>query len=148
MNEQNLRPMNQRSKSEARALATKGGIKSGEVRRRKRDMRELCNEILNTVVTDEEVADQLIKAGVDDTYGGLLLFRAIQKAHESPAMLEKVMTLAGYSMEKIEQVIEDKSVPDKIRMEFVSYDKERLSPDDRATMEQLEAKCMQVETRE
>ena len=119
MGKDNLIPMNKRTKEEQKAIATKGGIKSGQVRRRKRDMRELCNEILNTVVTDEEVADKLIKAGVDDTYGGLMLFRAIQGAHESPQMLDKVLTLAGYNCQRIEQVIDDKrDWPDRIRLVF------------------------------
>lgn len=115
----NLIPMNKRTKEEQKAIATKGGIKSGEVRRRKRDMRELCNEILNTVITDDEVADKLIKAGVDDTYGGLMLFRAIQEAHKSPQMLEKVLTLAGYNVQRVEQVIDDKrAVPDRLQIIF------------------------------
>lgn len=119
MGAENLIPMNKRTKDEQKAIATKGGIKSGQVRRRKRDMRELCNEILNTVVTDEELADKLIKAGVDDTYGGLMLFRAIQGAHESPQMLDKVLTLAGYNCQRIEQVIDDKrDWPDRIRLVF------------------------------
>lgn len=119
MGAENLIPMNKRTKEEQKAIATKGGIKSGQVRRRKRDMRELCNEILNTVVTDEELADKLIKAGVDDTYGGLMLFRAIQGAHESPQMLEKVLTLAGYNVQRVEQVIDDKrAVPDRLQIIF------------------------------
>lgn len=119
MGAENLIPMNKRTKEEQKVIATKGGIKSGQVRRRKRDMRELCNEILNTVVTDEELADKLIKAGVDDTYGGLMLFRAIQGAHESPQMLEKVLTLAGYNVQRVEQVIDDKrAVPDRLQIIF------------------------------
>lgn len=118
MGAENLIPMNKRTKEEQKAIATKGGIKSGQVRRRKRDMRELCNEILNTVVTDEELADKLIKAGVDDTYGGLLLFRAIQGAHESPQMLDKVLTLAGYSCQRVESIVDDKREYPRIRLVF------------------------------
>lgn len=118
MSAQDLIPLNRRTKAEQKAIATKGGIKSGQVRRRKRDMRELCNEILNTVITDEELADKLIKAGVDDTYGGLMLFRAIQGAHESPQMLDKVLTLAGYNCQRIEQVIDDKRDWPRLRVVF------------------------------
>lgn len=40
MNDGNLIPFNQRSKAEARALGKKGGIKSGEARRKKAAERE------------------------------------------------------------------------------------------------------------
>jgi hypothetical protein len=123
--------MNKRTKEEQKVIATKGGIKSGQVRRRKRDMRELCNEILNTVVTDEELADKLIKAGVDDTYGGLMLFRAIQGAHESPQMLEKVLTLAGYNVQRVEQIVDDKrAVPDRLTLVFSDGKNDYASVDD------------------
>lgn len=123
--------MNKRTKDEQKAIATKGGIKSGQVRRRKRDMRELCNEILNTVVTDEELADKLIKAGVDDTYGGLMLFRAIQGAHESPQMLDKVLTLAGYNCQRIEQIVDDKrDIPDRLTLVFSDGKNDYASVDD------------------
>lgn len=40
MNEENLIPMNERSESEVRELGKKGGIASGEARRRKKTLRE------------------------------------------------------------------------------------------------------------
>ena len=42
-NEQNLIPFNKRSKSEAREINKKGGIASGEARRRKRQLGEIAN---------------------------------------------------------------------------------------------------------
>lgn len=47
MNDENLVPMNRRSKSEARAMGAKGGIASGVSRRRKRDMQQALNAILD-----------------------------------------------------------------------------------------------------
>ena len=115
----NLVPMNKRSKGEARELGAKGGKASGKVRRQKRDLRQLCHEILDTTITDDEIAGKLIAANIPDTYGGLLLFRAIQKAHESPAMMEKILTLAGYNVQRVEQVIDDKrAVPDRLQIIF------------------------------
>jgi len=115
----NLVPMSKRSKGEARELGAKGGKASGKVRRQKRDLRQLCHEILDTTITDDEIAGKLIAANIPDTYGGLLLFRAIQKAHESPAMMEKILTLAGYNVQRVEQVIDDKrAVPDRLQIIF------------------------------
>jgi hypothetical protein len=139
----NLRNLSERSPEEVKAITSAGGIASGKARRYKRDMRELANEVLNTIITDDELATKLRAAGVQDTYGGLLIFKAIQEAQKSPAMFEKIMTLAGYSMESAKQAPEQK-VPEGLKLEFVSYDRSRLSPEDRKTMEQLEAKCRQV----
>lgn len=47
MNDENLVPMNKRSKNEARSLGAKGGIASGVSRRRKRDMQQALNAILD-----------------------------------------------------------------------------------------------------
>lgn len=115
----NLIPMNKRTKEEQKAIASKGGKASGKVRRQKRDLRQLCHEILDTTVQDEELSKRLIAAGVPDTYGGMLLFRAIKEAHKSPAMLEKVLTLAGYNVQRVEQVIDDKrAIPDRLQIVF------------------------------
>jgi len=115
----NLIPMSKRSKGEARELGAKGGKASGKVRRQKRDLRQLCHEILDTTITDDEIAGKLIAANIPDTYGGLLLFRAIREAHKSPQMLEKVLTLAGYSLQRVESIVDDKrDLPDRIRLVF------------------------------
>lgn len=53
-NTDNLIPV--RSESEAREKGHKGGIASGEARRRKRDMRETCEIILAMTLEDPEMA--------------------------------------------------------------------------------------------
>lgn len=50
----NLIPTNQRSKDEARALGEKGGIASGEARRRKRDIRIALEMLLEKDFIDEK----------------------------------------------------------------------------------------------
>lgn len=60
MNEQNLIPFNERSESEVREMNAKGGIRSGEVRRRNRSRREwsllLGSLPLGTLADDEKIA--------------------------------------------------------------------------------------------
>lgn len=127
----NLIPMSKRSKGEARELGAKGGKASGKVRRQKRDLRQLCHEILDTTVQDEDLSKKLIAAGVPDTYGGMLLFRAIREAHKSPAMLEKVLTLAGYNVQRVEQIVDDKrAVPDRLTLVFSDGKDDYASVDD------------------
>lgn len=64
-NEQNLIPMDQRSKSEARELGQKGGIASGVSRRRKKSLKEAADLFLSLPVADQRAFNKIEKAGVD-----------------------------------------------------------------------------------
>lgn len=50
MNNENLIPQSERSPSEAREMGRKGGIASGEARRRKRDLRQVVQMVLDEKV--------------------------------------------------------------------------------------------------
>lgn len=52
-NEQNLIPFTERSESEVRELNSKGGVNSGEARRRKRDIRLALEALLEKDITDK-----------------------------------------------------------------------------------------------
>lgn len=65
-NEQNLIPFNKRTKSEQREYASKGGKKSGEVRRQKKKMKETINMLLSLNLPDSEGKEQLKNLGIDD----------------------------------------------------------------------------------
>jgi hypothetical protein len=64
-NEQNLIPFNERTESEQREIRSKGGIKSGEVRREKKTLRELAEMIGQTKVSDKAVLEKLEALGLD-----------------------------------------------------------------------------------
>lgn len=64
-NEQNLIPMDQRSKSEARELGREGGRASGVSRRRKRSLREAADLFLSLPVSDRRSWNKIAKTGVD-----------------------------------------------------------------------------------
>lgn len=71
MNEENLIPFSERSKEEARELGRKGGIASGEARRRKREIKDSLDLLLSMPFKlDGNAADmvrtQLNKLGVPD----------------------------------------------------------------------------------
>lgn len=64
-NEQNLIPNSERSPSEVRANARKGGIKSGEVRREKKTLRELAEMLGQAKVSDKAIIEKLESLGLD-----------------------------------------------------------------------------------
>lgn len=59
MNEDNLIPNNERSPSELREMGRKGGIRSGEVRRQNKRIRENA-ELLAKIFTESEEGKKLI----------------------------------------------------------------------------------------
>lgn len=82
MNDQNLIPFDKRTESEARELGRKGGIASGEARRNKRLLAEICDrigqqrsdsELLKDLPEDERTRDaevvvaQYMAAAAGDT---------------------------------------------------------------------------------
>ena len=85
-NEQNLKPNSERTPSEVRENARKGGIKSGETRRRKKEMRERLEILLSMPLKDGKGADvEKIKSfgaikGKNITVEDAILVAMIQKA--------------------------------------------------------------------
>ena len=56
-NEENLIPMNERTKSEQREIARMGGIRSGEVRKQNADLKKRLREIANMALRDGKIDD-------------------------------------------------------------------------------------------
>lgn len=54
MNEQNLKSFSERTEKEQREIQQKGGIASGEARRRKRDLRKALEMLLEKDYTDKK----------------------------------------------------------------------------------------------
>ena len=65
MNEKNLIPLNERTKSEQREIATQGGIASGQARREKKTIQKILGELLDTNVENiPQMAKSLQKMGI------------------------------------------------------------------------------------
>lgn len=64
-NEKNLIPFNERTESEQREIAQKGGIASGAARRRKRSMREAADLYLSLPETDHRRVNALLRDQID-----------------------------------------------------------------------------------
>lgn len=64
-NEQNLIPFDERTESEQREIAQKGGIASGAARRRKRSMREAADYYLSLPETDHRRVNAMLRDQID-----------------------------------------------------------------------------------
>lgn len=74
-----------RSKEEAKARGRNGGLKSGESRRQKKNMREMAKSLMEASVSKQmgNVRDTLKRMGIDEndmTYQAAVVVRMIQKA--------------------------------------------------------------------
>ena len=82
----NLKPVTQRTKSEARKISQQGGINSGKARRKKKQRKLILQEILELKL-NEKVASKIAKAyGVDAkdiTLEAAMDFMQVNKAIES-----------------------------------------------------------------
>ena len=63
--EENLVPFNERTKSEQREIASKGGRASGVARRRKRSLKEAADLFLSLPVSDQRKWNKIARKGVN-----------------------------------------------------------------------------------
>jgi hypothetical protein len=76
-------------------IGQKGGIASGEAKREKKTMRQLAEICLGAKLTKPEIEAKLKEAGLPATYGGQMLFNAVQMAGRNSNMLRVVLELIG-----------------------------------------------------
>lgn len=76
----NLKPMNQRSKDEARILGSKGGKASGIARRKKADLKKALNTVLTSKVHQSKLANLLEEMGFENSYEMAIVFSMANKA--------------------------------------------------------------------
>ena len=88
--EENLRPFDTLSEEEQRAIRQKGGIASGKARKKKKQLKDLANIILDNNIRDEQVVknmqEKFPELNMDDiTYGLILLLKQYEKAKDGDA---------------------------------------------------------------
>lgn len=76
-------------------IASMGGTASGEAKREKKTMRQLAEICLGAKLTKPEIEAKLKEAGLPATYGGQMLFNAVQMAGRNSNMLRVVLELIG-----------------------------------------------------
>lgn len=92
--DENLIPLSQRPKEEVQAIGRKGGIKSGEVRRKKRTEKEMLKMLMGLGVTGEELKKQLKELGIpeeDSTYQAAVHMAMVQAAMEGSVFAYKAL---------------------------------------------------------
>lgn len=67
MNEQNLIPTTKRTKKEVREMTTKGGKRSGEVRRQRKTQREQLELLMSLPLKNVKAKEQIKSLGIEDT---------------------------------------------------------------------------------
>lgn len=104
-NEQNLIPNSQRTPEELREMTRKGGIKSGEIRRKKRTMREIAEMVGTMPVTDPKMLAKLHEAGFKDpiTNDDAAFFGLLRKAQTGdPSAMKLLAEMRGQYSTRVE----------------------------------------------
>jgi len=104
-NEQNLIPNEARSPKEVRENGRKGGIKSGEVRRKKRTMREIAEMVATMELKDPKMLAALHAAGFKDpiTNDDAAFFGLIRKAQTGdPSAMKLLAEMRGQYSTRVE----------------------------------------------
>lgn len=63
-NEQNLKPLNKRTKSEQREIAKKAGLASGKARKRKKYIKENLEELMTMDLKDSKLQENMRNFGI------------------------------------------------------------------------------------
>lgn len=109
MNEQNLIPNSQRTPSELREMARKGGERSGQVRAERKKFRELFNDYLNKKITNEQIKNQMKEFGFEDeecTNKNAMVFAQYKEALKgsTQAFVAVRDTMGEKPIEKVENI--------------------------------------------
>ena len=120
-NEKNLIPYSERSENEARENGRKGGIASGESRRKRKLLKDSMNALLELPVSSTKEYNALIKMGIDieDIDNSQLIVLALFNRAKSGdiAAIKELRNLIG------EDSAEDKSAGQLERLiEGLKYD--------------------------
>jgi hypothetical protein len=83
------------TKETQRRIAKKGAEVSNKVQAEKKTMRQLAEICLGAKLTKPEIEAKLKEAGLPATYGGQMLFNAVQMAGRNSNMLRVVLELIG-----------------------------------------------------
>lgn len=104
-NEQNLIPNESRSPKEVRENGRKGGIKSGEARRKKRTLREIAEMVGTMELKDPKMLSALRAAGFEDpiTNDDAAFFGLIRKAQSGdPSAMKLLAEMRGQYSTRVE----------------------------------------------
>ena len=109
MNEKNLVTLNNRTKSEQREIAQKGGKASGEARRRRKSLKESLELMLENDETQNSVAAALIERA---RKGNVRAFEVIrdtigERPVEKVQATQTVVDMSAFSTEEIKAMLDE-----------------------------------------
>ena len=81
-NAKTLIQYNGQTPDQARENGRKGGLASGAARQRRKLLRELFNEIMPQEVTEPEIREALVQAGLQPTHEVAMCYAAIKRAEK------------------------------------------------------------------
>lgn len=119
MSAEDLIPFNRRTEDEQKEIAKKGGLKSGETRRRKRALKQIARHFLDAETGRDELRAELLESGFDDdTSNAAALVMRIAKEAFSGNMraAELLIKLSG---EDPDQKRKDKEL--KLKQDFYKF---------------------------
>lgn len=127
-NEGNLIPTNKRTKSEQRKIARNGGLKSGEVRRRKANLRKAVKNIFEMDVPDVEIKVTLDRMGVDASIENALIIALVKKGlyDDDVRAISELFKLADTDKKDsdiIDYESENKKLKNSIMSKFDDFEK-------------------------
>jgi hypothetical protein len=113
-NEQNLIPMNERTKSEQRAIASAGGKASGEARRRRKTLKEELLAILSDDDIQKRMSLALINEAIEGNNAGSVTraFETIrdtigEKPVDKMETTQTVIDMSKFTTDEIKAMLDD-----------------------------------------
>lgn len=124
-NEQNLIPNNKRSPSEVRENGRKGGIRSGEVRREKANLKKQLQVFLEAEATKDKNGEPLTGAEL------MVKVAAREMAQGNPKFWELIRDTAGFKpIDKIQVAEIDQNDIDEVEAMVLATEEEEVDADD------------------
>lgn len=144
-NEENLKPQSERTKSEQREIATKGGIASGKTRRRKKAMKERLQEALECSVVNPKVKKMMRSVGMDEAdssnWDAVVASIVAGALRGDPRYARLLMELIGETGEEKRAERADKRDAKRLRMEMEDHAAAKADdPEDDGFMDALSGK--------
>ena len=123
-NEKNLIPFNERTESEQRQIAQKGGIASGAARRRKRSMRQAADYYLSLPETDRRRVNAMLRDQIEpedmDNQMAVVVGITEQAKRGNPQAANVLLKMLGEEavQEDPARTIEDDPITKSLKEEF------------------------------
>ncbi|HGA4454308.1 TPA: hypothetical protein ACISRL_001768 [Streptococcus pyogenes] len=126
-NDDNLIPANKRSESERREIAKKGGIASGKSRRRKKELKTIIEQALNSVIPNEKAQKKLESLGFDPTFQSAIALKVVEQAMNGNLRAVELISNISFAGKDI---LDKKEQRERIKSLQLENDKKQLTLSD------------------